>query len=126
MTDEQIVKALECCGNNGWCSDCPYYKSTSTRGVDCYNDLMLDALDLIKRQQAEIKVILKLVKRQQAEIEDLEKQYNSCAKRFYKEGIKDFAEQVKMAFYAEFDEIIPSVMADKIDDIVKEMTEEEK
>ena len=39
------------------------------------------------------------------------------------EAIKEFAKQVKMAFYYEFDELIPSIMADKIDNLVKEMTE---
>jgi hypothetical protein len=34
--------------------------------------------------------------------------------------VKEFAERVKNAFYAEFDEIIPSVMANKIDELVKE------
>ena len=37
-----------------------------------------------------------------------------------KEAVKEFAEQVKMAFYVEFDELIPSIMADRIDELVKE------
>lgn len=39
------------------------------------------------------------------------------------EAIKVFADRVKTAFYYEFDEIIPSIMADKIDSIVADMTE---
>lgn len=42
------------------------------------------------------------------------------------DAIEEFAERVKMAFYHEFDELIPSVMADKIDGLVKEMTEVEQ
>lgn len=38
-----------------------------------------------------------------------------------KQAVKEFAERVKMAFYYEFDELIPSIMADKIDEIVKEV-----
>lgn len=38
-----------------------------------------------------------------------------------KQAVKEFAERVKMAFYYEFDELIPSIMADKIDEIVKEI-----
>lgn len=34
--------------------------------------------------------------------------------------VREFAERVKNAFYAEFDEIIPSVMANKIDELLKE------
>lgn len=35
--------------------------------------------------------------------------------------VKDVAERIKMEFYYEFDELIPSIMADKIDEIVKEV-----
>ena len=36
-------------------------------------------------------------------------------------AVKEFAESVKMAFYHEFDELIPSIMADKISELVKEV-----
>ena len=53
MTDEQIVKALECCGNMNECKkECPL---DDLGGIDkCIHTLMLNALALIKRQQAEI------------------------------------------------------------------------
>lgn len=35
-------------------------------------------------------------------------------------AVKEFAERIKMAFYYEFNELIPSRMADKIDELVKE------
>lgn len=38
-----------------------------------------------------------------------------------KQVVEEFAERVKMAFYYEFDELIPSIMADKIDELVKEV-----
>ena len=38
-----------------------------------------------------------------------------------KQAVKEFAERVKMAFYYEFDELIPSIMADKIDELVEEV-----
>lgn len=41
-------------------------------------------------------------------------------------AVKEFAERVKMAFYYEFDELIPSIMADKIDALVKEECGKEK
>lgn len=50
------------------------------------------------------------------------------AKKFIEKGygnvhaaVKEFAESVKMAFYHEFEELIPSTMADKIDELVKEV-----
>ena len=36
-------------------------------------------------------------------------------------AVKEFAERVNMAFYHEFEELIPSIMADKIDKLVKEV-----
>ncbi len=39
--------------------------------------------------------------------------------------VREFAERVKNVFYVEFDEIIPSVMADKIDELVKEYENED-
>lgn len=36
-------------------------------------------------------------------------------------AVEDVAERIKMAFYYEFDELIPSIMADKIDELVKEI-----
>ena len=38
--------------------------------------------------------------------------------------IKKFADRVKLAFYQEFGEIIPSVMAEKIDEIARELENE--
>ena len=39
-------------------------------------------------------------------------------------AVKDVAERIKTAFYCEFEELIPSIMADKIDEIVKEVLNE--
>ena len=52
MTDNEIIKALECCigdteGKN--CFDCHLYEID-----DCQAQMCLDALDLINRQKAEI------------------------------------------------------------------------
>ena len=51
LTDEEIVKALECCTKDGWCKECPYF----INGIDCGNQRSEnDYLDLINRQKAEI------------------------------------------------------------------------
>ena len=112
MTDTEIKKALEVCAYLEACADCPF---GDIEGVDkCMHSMMQDALDLINRQQADNERLKKL-------LEEADVNYDKCAKRFYTEAIKEFAERVKMAFYYEFDEIIPSIMADKIDNLVKEM-----
>lgn len=49
MTDNEIIKALECCtGAN--CIECPF----NGNGSVCVDGLVRSAFDLIKRQQAEI------------------------------------------------------------------------
>ena len=50
MTDNEIIKALECCIADK-CMECPLRKIPKVKG--CMNRLSF-ALDLIKRQQAEI------------------------------------------------------------------------
>lgn len=105
MTDNEIIKALECCKSSvASCEECPMY----VEGVLCHGyELNKKALDLITSQQAEI--------------ERLKKYNTEVAYKHYNDGIKEFADRVKMAFYYEFDELIPSIMADTIDNLVKEM-----
>ena len=53
MTDNEIIKALECCGNDSEvCAGCPLHKAPCT--CDCTHILAQYAFDLINRQKAEI------------------------------------------------------------------------
>ena len=120
MTDAEIKKALECCADEMGCAKgCPFFdkKKSKCKVASPYGAFEKLLLDLINRQQADNERLKKL-------LEEADVNYNKCAKRFYKEGVKEFAERVKMAFYYEFDEIIPSIMADNIDNLVKEMVGE--
>ena len=53
MTDNDIIKALECCAN---CEDCFYGITSCPLGeeVECRSLLAQNAVDLITRQQAEL------------------------------------------------------------------------
>ena len=55
FTDEEVIKALECCYTNDSndCYKCPY-TAESTAEMFCDKKLAKDALDLIKRQKEEI------------------------------------------------------------------------
>lgn len=55
---------------------------------------------------------------------DMLKEKNTNLQEGLKKAVEDVAERIKMAFYYEFDELIPSTMADKIDGIVKEVLNE--
>lgn len=50
MTDNEIIKTLEClCGGGDSCAECAYHKKY--RFDECRKQVAKDALDLIKRQQ---------------------------------------------------------------------------
>ena len=79
-----------------------------------------------------LELFLDLINRQKAEIERLKEEVKAhikknVAKRKYDralikaEAYKEFAERVKLEFYYEFDELIPSIMSDKIDNLLKEL-----
>lgn len=70
MTDNEIIKALECCVNNGYptgCQDCPY------RGEDCNEMLDADALSLINRQKVDYEDLQEQFRHLDIECERLEK-----------------------------------------------------
>lgn len=121
MTDNEIIKALECCARlnyvDGWSickTDCPY-KSKCFEEEKGLNFLK-DVLDLINRQRAEIERLDKEVDR-----------LSQCV--LYHDGqiadaVKDFAERLKTCLYDK-----PSIFTqqryivnDEIDKLVKEMT----
>lgn len=150
MTDNDIIKALEWHINaEAHCSPCPYEEHSVTHS--CVEKLLEDCFDLINRQKADNCELQHRIDELQlkntelkAEIERLQEQSNNYPVRVRmgdycimyasslddydkqigdigNEAVKEFAEQVKMAFYYQFDELIPSIMADKIDNLVKEM-----
>lgn len=55
MTDNEIIKALECCSliNSEACNDCPLFINRKKECL-CVDKLMRGALDLINRQKVEI------------------------------------------------------------------------
>ena len=61
MTDDEIITALECCSHRGKkdCDNCPVNYKTAEL---CFEDVMSDAFDLIKRQKAEIERYLHSIK----------------------------------------------------------------
>ena len=127
MGDNDIVKALECCstGKSSDCEDCPFKKRCYDEG----KEILEEAIALIKRQQAEIErlqgynenlltantdMVLGLVdemKKARAEaIKEFSKKLN--AEMFYKCGDMNYTETCEARRL--------------IDNLVKEMTEEEK
>ena len=90
MTDNEIIKALECCLDYS-CLICPCEKGAS---ILCIDDLHQYALDLINRQKAEIERLEEAIGQREADIEmftDIGKMYSELKA----EAIKEFAERLK-------------------------------
>lgn len=104
MTDNEIIKALECCQSedSGMCRICPFHSDTYS---GCWYELHKDALDLINRQKAEIKSLKEKAKRwkenyesQQVVVGDFREIINKQAKELKTakaEAVKEFAERLK-------------------------------
>ena len=144
MTDNDIIEGLRCC-NNGLCEICPYHEDEFI--ADCREQNGNDALDLIKRQQAEIerlKAIEAMEEKQhhyckdvcypnhKAEIERLTEEKDNLI-RTYKECqvaiLVDFAEKLMGVYTDKFgstkESLVSYIVQKEIKKLVKEMTEGE-
>ena len=110
MTDNEIIKALECCQTNS-CDGCPFDGFNS-----CLRGLPIAALDLIKRQQAEIERLKGWDRWIEAE------SHAPIIKKAKAEAINEFAERLRTALMA--GGIYPVLVKNSIDYLVKEMTED--
>lgn len=119
FTDEEIVKALECCCKEGgekgdWCSRCVFWDK------ECATLLPKNALDLINRQKEELDDLREIVFTDRSE----------AIKKLKAEAIKEFAERLKERAYTSSDwshgEHPQVVECDDIDDLLEEMTGEKQ
>ena len=134
MTDNEIIKALECCKSKCDCSGCLLKKEEY-----CVNVLKNLTLDLINRQKAEmekneniIRLADKAIETQNAEIERLKATVDSFTDigKLYSEikaeAYKEFAERLKMRAinrYNEFEDYqaYPYATIEHIDNLLKEL-----
>ena len=85
MTDNEIIKALECCTTKGAkCSDCPAFKKVDRSDCKKY---FRGAIDLINRQQAEIDVL-------NNNLSAMVVTMRNSAKATRNEAIKEFADML--------------------------------
>ena len=110
FTDDEIVKALECCSKktlvDDFCDVCP----NLGMGSKCMDNMLCDALDLINRQNAEIE---SLNERERILI------YHVAVEQ--ERAIKEFAERLKAKAY-EGQGFYSVFTVRDIDNLVKEMT----
>ena len=117
MTDNEIIKALECCiYHHGKCTSCPLYAEVTTVCKEKKDNYVLD---LINRQKAKIE-------RLQKNIDGLNIFTTNHMTVIRLQAIKEFAEKLKE--YSFLDNLSldgkETVYVDDIDNLVKEMTEE--
>ena len=82
MTDNEIIKALECCSRHGDCEGCPW-ENDECITAEGTSILMHEALDLINRQKAEIE-------RLQSDNDILSKNMHNLCKELDAEKLKNF------------------------------------
>lgn len=116
MKDNEIIKAVEYCLAQGITSECERCRDK----IGCRDTLLQDALDLINRQKTEIERLKYLLDYE-------EKQYDLCAKRFFKEGVKEFAERLKERYFDDKDivNMLWVKAMEHIDNLLEEMEERE-
>ena len=117
MTDKEIIKALECCEVSGTCEYCPLKSDKK----NCLSLLSKNALDLIKRQQAEIDRLQEYHDATEGAIYSFREDHAKV--KFFKkeievEAIKEFAERLKAISHPYGD--TQMVFELQIDNLVKE------
>lgn len=90
MTDNEIIKALECCGSDCY-SRCPLWDFGDDSGISqCTTKLARNALDLIKKQKAILEAIDDTI-HPLPFITD----FDVAIKTAKAEAVREFAERVK-------------------------------
>ena len=118
MTDNEIIKALECCkANINLCNSCPIDQEKQD-DCTCGTFLAGYALDLINRQKAEIERLSAKLEKRETELDRLTIYFDKAVE----EKIKEFAERLKEK--AIMDAGIWYVAENDIDNLVKEMVGE--
>lgn len=152
-TDEQIKKALECCGISGrqYCDSlCPLFYNGAGSISACRQELHISALHLINRQEAEKAELQREIASYKSEIERLKKDneyilmqhkfqrrpdgncWNDVIEKAKSEAIKEFAERLKAKIYvAKFESgrkkfSVTTIDPNDINNLVKEMVGESK
>lgn len=89
MTDNEIIKALECCGRikGQDCDTCPL---TELQLSECTAKVATESLDLINRQKAEIERLNKKYSRMKFNLESV-----LAERADHTEAIKEFASRIE-------------------------------
>lgn len=112
MTDNEIIKALECCISQKNCEEnCPY-SEWKINNFCCIQISTLDAIELINRQEKELEDKFEIIGQQGRYIKGLKEENKKIKTNIYKmaidkalaekarvEAIKEFADKLKEKAY---------------------------
>ncbi len=118
MTDNEIKKALECCGRES-CLGCPY------RG-NCHqgNPMIRDALDYINRLEAENDILCGKIDELIIDKDLLFDEAEALIKKAKAEAYKEFAERFKEKLSQKYTTSLWKFYCEEIDNLLKEMESE--
>lgn len=122
MTDEQIIKALECCSSSNveHCRKCPLI-SQKDELFSCLYQKQILSLDLINRQKIENERLEKGLTEYKLRL----KMSECTVDEIKSEAIKDFAERLKRKiWHSGWCNLERTITPEIITNLVKEMTEE--
>lgn len=114
MTDNDIIKALECCIpiSERKCNECLYHEFR----FRCMTQLIKDTIDLINRQNAEIEAL----KIENQSLRSAANSYKIHYNEARAESVKEFAERLEATKFKHGNDYI--IYAANIDVLMKEMT----
>ena len=117
MTEDEIIKALECCLAKENCEVISCEKCPLEKQYECTDIMFHQTIDLINRQKAEIKGW----KEQNIRLNKECDHYFRFASTAKSEAIKEFAERLKEKATGTFFEECKYVNTEDIDNLVEEM-----
>ena len=124
MTDNEIIKALECCTTKGAsCKDCPAFMKVDRSNCKKF---FKGALDLINRQKDKIEFLEEKLDNLEYEFDLMREEKEAIESR----AVKEFAERLKLKVDIDLCEAIECSdylynLPKLIDNLVKEMVGEE-
>ncbi len=111
MTDNDIIKVLECCMNYD-CVDCPI-----SRTYPCRKVMGKTTLDLINRQQETIETLRNCVEQHHIIRKDGKSPLSLLTEEIKAEAIKEFAERFEEEFF--IGDVTHSITKEEFEDFCK-------
>lgn len=128
MTDNEIIKALECCKNLQDCECCPNQPCDVKKGtMACLCQAISNSIDLINRQKVEIERLTAMLEAAEDYLYPLpfKNAFDDELAKAKSEAIKEFAERLKNAFpEGNRDNKCPAIYIDDYCYIIDECAEE--